>query len=1335
MAGREDVPVYAGLAMTFLIRTFLTIMGTNCPVPAGTFMPTLLIGAIFGRLIGTFVRDMAGPEADNIYVEGYALVGAVAFCGGVTTTVSAAVVVVEITGQIHMLLPCLIGAVISSGITHSTSLSIYDQAMVNKGLQTFALLLLHSSENTMAVDLMDEEVYALHSHCTVGNLVKLCELTMALPESEFPVLEPFPSMKLMGAVSRKDIFNYLYEKFKIEDRLELLRVLLTHDVNARYRKLRKKRSTMSKRSRSMRNLMFRMPGRMDSMDMSMECLNNSNPSLNGSSDPSTPRRKMISSVLPRFLRQTSLDSEDGSYMDSTREGTPSNSRRPSIVKTNTHLQQLAIESKDWNAKPRTRRISWTGNEAGEAESKANEVKEGEWRSRDDDGRNDVGASTDPTRSHLLSGISLDDMQLQEEGKYLDKVHHALNYASSKNTLDSSHMAESQRSSSQFTLQAPDADDLACMDDVKQEENSNVMDDGSKNMKGSTPRTRKAQSDSPRPTQASKMQGKRSKSGRSLSTPVEAEANVLTDTDMKKSEGTTYTAGAKKTVSVAKEKNVELEIALGILPREGPKGSDGPPDSRSSGKDLRSPVRKRDPVISPRGSRMLVDDAGSASVSPSPRRKARPQSDRITRSQGSAKTKLKRHSDVLRKPYESKLDDERMHELELPANAAGVPIISITKGEYSNDGGELFRPSIGELGEDIPSMGGIGGREAEKLPSFDDTNADGPKRPGRFLSISTDTDLANPVIQVPDSPERAKSADHYRGSTWNDSQRVQELLADSTSRDKRDEELTRRRTASLEHFSFRKVSTESSKSASSGHSFAPLTQEALEAYNDRKNAEDDEEQNETAHALERRHSDTCMIGKDPKKAREEVSMFIQSSISEVLDDFHKEKIMEDEGMLVLRPRPMPRPALSHSQSQRAPSRSSGHFFNIKSLANVLSNNDDSESLKGVGGSGVGGSGIGGSPRSMISRDSLRFGRSSRRSSVDGGKSSELLTSEGTNAGSSPGSPKASRKARFVMGAESAGEESDFYETDGGEVTDGNDDDGDDDGDDDVYESGRGSSSTKGSNKRHFRRFRDSGGGGPHTRRKGDARGAGLRRRVRSASMDFQRLITTGISNISRQVSTMTAENHSALQYYNAKTGKYELNNADIYNLDDGEESEEEGAEDVVEEEPGSSCEHSAESSYDEIDPGLIIPPKIEAQSSRNLIQASRRTSHTDIRKLVRGAVNTQSTLHHEDFHGLEETLPWERIGLDDYATSELNTHEYKESVRALFAERVDIVQTPIFQLNHSPFVVPQGTPVQHVYILFELVKARNIFVLKRDEFIGTINRKKLFETLKTKVKFN
>ena len=97
-------------------------------------MPVFLIGGVCGRFIGMVIESIAISAGDRqVVVPTYALVGCSAFAGGVTQTISAAIIAVELTGNLDLLLPCLLASTIAAGITRSLGLSIYDQGMLNKG--------------------------------------------------------------------------------------------------------------------------------------------------------------------------------------------------------------------------------------------------------------------------------------------------------------------------------------------------------------------------------------------------------------------------------------------------------------------------------------------------------------------------------------------------------------------------------------------------------------------------------------------------------------------------------------------------------------------------------------------------------------------------------------------------------------------------------------------------------------------------------------------------------------------------------------------------------------------------------------------------------------------------------------------------------------------------------------------------------------------------------------------------------------------------------------------------------------------------------------------------
>ena len=99
---------------TFLVVFyFLTALASTVPIPSGIFGPSFVLGGCIGRLTGEFVAYLWQRPDIHIYPGVYAVVGAAAFCGGVTHTVSVAVIVFELTGQLVYILPVMVCSGIS----------------------------------------------------------------------------------------------------------------------------------------------------------------------------------------------------------------------------------------------------------------------------------------------------------------------------------------------------------------------------------------------------------------------------------------------------------------------------------------------------------------------------------------------------------------------------------------------------------------------------------------------------------------------------------------------------------------------------------------------------------------------------------------------------------------------------------------------------------------------------------------------------------------------------------------------------------------------------------------------------------------------------------------------------------------------------------------------------------------------------------------------------------------------------------------------------------------------------------------------------------------------
>jgi chloride channel 3/4/5 len=109
------------LLMATLIRIFFVIISYGCKVPAGIFVPSMAIGASFGRMIGILVQALqeaypqsaffssCQPDVPCITPGTYAFLGAAAALSGIMhITVSVVVIMFEVTGALTYILPTMV---------------------------------------------------------------------------------------------------------------------------------------------------------------------------------------------------------------------------------------------------------------------------------------------------------------------------------------------------------------------------------------------------------------------------------------------------------------------------------------------------------------------------------------------------------------------------------------------------------------------------------------------------------------------------------------------------------------------------------------------------------------------------------------------------------------------------------------------------------------------------------------------------------------------------------------------------------------------------------------------------------------------------------------------------------------------------------------------------------------------------------------------------------------------------------------------------------------------------------------------------------------------------
>uniref|UniRef100_A0A158QNP8 Chloride channel protein n=1 Tax=Haemonchus placei TaxID=6290 RepID=A0A158QNP8_HAEPC len=187
---------------------FLIAICVTLYIPAGIFVPCFVIGACAGRIVGEVLimywpDGFRGPEGPQIYPGLYAVVGAAAYTGAVTHSLSIAVIVCETTGQLCALLPVLIALMIGNAICSFLQPSIYESIINIQGYPYLVdLPPSRVSVHTMKVEkVMVKDIVFITRDTTY---MELREILLETPNlRSYPFVTDRRSMTLLGSVARK----------------------------------------------------------------------------------------------------------------------------------------------------------------------------------------------------------------------------------------------------------------------------------------------------------------------------------------------------------------------------------------------------------------------------------------------------------------------------------------------------------------------------------------------------------------------------------------------------------------------------------------------------------------------------------------------------------------------------------------------------------------------------------------------------------------------------------------------------------------------------------------------------------------------------------------------------------------------------------------------------------------------------------------------------------------------------------------------------------------------------------------------------------------------------
>ncbi|XP_022215884.1 chloride channel protein 2 isoform X7 [Drosophila obscura] len=219
--------VFGNLVIYTLFTFIFSIVASTIPVPSGMFIPVFKIGAGFGRLVGEFMAVTFphgvryGGRLSPIMPGGYAVVGAAAFSGSVTHTVSVAVIIFEMTGQITHVVPVMIAVLVANAVAALLQPSIYDSIILIKKLPYLPDLLPSSSGmySIFVEDFMVRDVKYIWHGISYQKLKEVLKANKTL--RSLPLVDSPDNMILLGSVQRYELIKMIEKHIGREKRMEV----------------------------------------------------------------------------------------------------------------------------------------------------------------------------------------------------------------------------------------------------------------------------------------------------------------------------------------------------------------------------------------------------------------------------------------------------------------------------------------------------------------------------------------------------------------------------------------------------------------------------------------------------------------------------------------------------------------------------------------------------------------------------------------------------------------------------------------------------------------------------------------------------------------------------------------------------------------------------------------------------------------------------------------------------------------------------------------------------------------------------------------------------------
>lgn len=218
--GSADSFSIVSLSLFFILYCILAVILMGVSVSAGIFMPSLVLGALYGRIVGLLLQYLF-PNAAWAVPGKYALLGAAAHLGGVVRiTISLTVIMMEATGAISFGFPLMLTLFGAKWVGDLFTESLYESQINLHGIPVLPNDPPPLTTDIRAKNLMSTCVYVFPIRVQIKYLI---EVLQKVAHHGFPVVDSQFSKKdvhdcmesygqLRGFILRSQIMTLLANK-------------------------------------------------------------------------------------------------------------------------------------------------------------------------------------------------------------------------------------------------------------------------------------------------------------------------------------------------------------------------------------------------------------------------------------------------------------------------------------------------------------------------------------------------------------------------------------------------------------------------------------------------------------------------------------------------------------------------------------------------------------------------------------------------------------------------------------------------------------------------------------------------------------------------------------------------------------------------------------------------------------------------------------------------------------------------------------------------------------------------------------------------------------------